>query len=170
MSEAVGADGAPIRIRAFEADAAAVNRVALAAFEQYRGVYRDWEELERGVGRMSDLTGSAELLVAEQDGKIAGAVAYCPPYSQPRAGFFEPHWPLIRMLVVTPQARGHGLGRKLTEACFERARRDGAAAIALHTSPAMAVALSLYLRMGFRLVRDVPERFGMPYAVYRLEL
>ena len=160
-----------IPIRAFEgADSEGVNSVALAAFAQYRGVYSDWETLERAVGRMSDLAAESKLLVAEEGGRIVGAVAYCPPFSEPRAGFFEPHWPLIRMLVVAPEARGRGVGRGLTEACIERARRDGAAAIALHTSPAMEVALSLYLRMGFRLERRVPDRFGVPYAVYLLEL
>jgi ribosomal protein S18 acetylase RimI-like enzyme len=74
------------------------------------------------------------------------------------------------MLVVAPQARGQGLGRSLTQACIDRARRDDAAAIALHTSPAMAVALALYLRMGFRLERRVPDRFGVPYGVYLLDL
>jgi ribosomal protein S18 acetylase RimI-like enzyme len=162
---------APIRIRAFEdGDSDAVDSVALRAFEQYRGVYSDWAMLERAVGRMSGLAAEAELLVGEDDGRIAGAVAYCPPFSEPRASFFEPQWPLIRMLVVAPEVRGRGLGRSLTEACIQRARRDGAASIALHTSPAMEVALSLYLGMGFRLERRVPDRFGVAYAVYLLDL
>ncbi len=52
----------------------------------------------------------------------------------------------------------------------QRARRDGASVIALHTSPAMDVALALYLRMGFKLERRVPDRFGVPNAVYLLRL
>ena len=119
---------------------------------------------------MSGLSGEAELLIAEEGGRIAGAVAYCPPFSQPRADFFEARWPLIRMLVVAPEARGRGIGRSLTEACIERARRDGARSIALHTSPVMEVAMALYLRRGFRLERRVPDRFGVPYAIYLLDL
>lgn len=161
----------PIRFRTFEAaDSKAVDAVALEAFEQYRDVYSDWETLRHAVGRMSALDREAELLIAEVDGEVAGAVAYCPPHSKPRADIFEPRWPLIRMLVVAPGARGRGLGRSLTQACIDRARRDGAAAIALHTSPAMEVALALYLKMGFRLERRVPDRFGVPYAVYLLDL
>lgn len=166
-----GGRRASLPVRDFrEADAEAVDSVALEAFEQYRHVYSDWATLERAVGRMSALAKEADLLVVEADARIVGAVAYCPPFSEPRASFFEPHWPLVRMLVVAPDARGRGLGRSLTEACIERARRDGAASIALHTSPAMEVALSLYLRMGFRLERRVPDRFGVPYAVYLLDL
>jgi ribosomal protein S18 acetylase RimI-like enzyme len=93
-------------------------------------------------------------------------VAYVPPFREPRADFFRPEWPIIQMLVVDPAARKRGIGRRLTEACIERARQAGAAAIALHTSPAMEVALGLYLRMGFALEFKVPDRFGVPYAVY----
>ena len=148
-------------------DAKAVNAVALAAFAQYEGVYSDWETLSRSVGSMAALAESARILVAEDAaGKIVGAVAYVAPNAQPRAEFFAPEWPIIRMLVVDPAARGQGIGRRLTEACIELAQGDGAAAIALHTSPAMGIALALYLRMGFRLEKEVPDRFGMPYAVY----
>jgi RimJ/RimL family protein N-acetyltransferase len=148
------------------ADADAVNKTALAAFEQYRGVYSDWDVLERGVGSMACLADTGEILVAEADGTVVGAVAYIGPQQSPRADFFEPEWPIIRMLVVDPAARGQGLGRKLTEACLELARRDGAEVIALHTSPAMEVALALYLKLGFKLLRSAPDRFGVPYAVY----
>lgn len=102
------------------ADADAVNRVALAAFAQYRGVYSDWDVLERGVGAMAALAGGGEIIVAENGG-IAGAVAYFGPGTTPRADFFAPDWPIIRMLVVDPAARGQGIGRRLTEACIERA-------------------------------------------------
>jgi len=151
-------------------DADAVNAVAVAAFAQYEGVYSEWERLMAGVGAMASLAEQAELVVAEDDGAIVGAIAYCPPRSTPRADFFTPDWPIIRMLVVHPGARGNGVGRKLTEQCIARARRDGAALLSLHTSPAMAAALALYLKMGFRLERPLPDRFGVPYGLYLLRL
>jgi ribosomal protein S18 acetylase RimI-like enzyme len=151
-------------------DADAVNANALAAFAQYKGVYTDWDVLERGVGSMASLAETGEIVVAEAAGAVVGAVAYIGPGRSPRAEFFEAEWPIIRMLVVNPAARGQGIGRKLTQACLELAQRDGAAVIALHTSPAMKVALALYLRMGFKLLRSVPDRFGVPYAVYLKEL
>ena len=154
-------------IRPFSpSDAASVNSIALAAFSQYRGVYADWDMLERGVGAMASLAETGEILVAECRGVAAGAVAYIGPGRLPRADFFEAEWPIIRMLVVDPAARGQGIGRALTQACFGLARRDRAEMIALHTSPAMEVALALYLRMGFKLLRRVPDRFGVPYGVY----
>ena len=84
-----------------------MNAVALAAFAQYEGVYSDWETLTRGVGSMASLAKGGEIVVAEAaDGSIVGAVAYFPPHSEPRADFFAPGWPIVRMLVVDPAARG----------------------------------------------------------------
>jgi len=146
-------------------DADDVNRVALAAFEQYRDSYADWPAMAAGIGRMSSLAEHGELIVAEDHGAIVGAVAYIAP-EEPKAAFFDPAWPVIRMLVVDPAARGHGVGRALTEACIARARRDRSPVIALHTSPVMTVALPLYLRMGFVLLRAAPPIHGVPYGIY----
>jgi ribosomal protein S18 acetylase RimI-like enzyme len=153
-------------IRDFTADdAAAVNAVALAAFEQYRGEYEDWPAFSAFVGSMADLAEGGELIVALSDGRIAGAVAYFGPRAT-KPALFDPAWPVIRMLVVDPAARGRGLGRMLTEECIRRARRDGADGIALHTSQIMQVALAMYLRLGFVPLRDSAPIFGVPYRIY----
>jgi ribosomal protein S18 acetylase RimI-like enzyme len=81
-----------------------------------------------------------------------------------------PPGPIIRMLVVEPAFRGLGVGRALTEECMNRAQRDGATCIALHTTPIMRVALPMYERMGFELQSDAPSIFGVPYAVYLKQL
>ena len=160
-----------VLIRPFApSDKDAVNAVALAAFAQYEKVYSDWDALSRGIGSMADLSASSELLVAEVEGAIAGAVAYVAPHAAPRPEFFEIDWPIIRMLVVDPAERGKGIGRELTLRCIDLARRDSAKVISLHTSPVMAVALSMYLKLGFKLERGVPDRLGVPYGVYLLSI
>ena len=160
---AVAAD---LVVRDFAADdAAAVNAVALAAFEQYRGEYEDWPAFSAFVGAMANLGESGELIVALSDNRVAGAVAYFGPAAA-KPDLFDPAWPVIRMLAVDPGARGRGLGRMLTEECMRRARRDGAEVIALHTSPIMQVALAMYLRLGFVPLRDSSPVFGVPYRIY----
>jgi predicted N-acetyltransferase YhbS len=148
-----------------DADAPAVNELAVAAFEQFRSEYSDWPAMMSAIGRMSALAEIGEIVVAQREQRIIGAVAYIPA-GLPKADFFDQSWPIIRMLVVDPAFRGDGVGRALTEECLNRARRDGSAVIALHTSPIMKVALPMYLRMGFRLVKDAPPLHGVPYAVY----
>jgi ribosomal protein S18 acetylase RimI-like enzyme len=155
-----------IELRDFRAaDAAQVNRLALAAFDQFKSHYSDWPAMSGAVGRMATLAENAEIILAELADKIIGAVAYVPP-GRPKPPFFEIEWPVIRMLVVDPDHRRLGAGQTLTEECLKRACRDGSAVIALHTSPIMTVALSMYIRMGFELVRETPAIFGVPYAVY----
>lgn len=157
-------------LRDFRAeDAAALDRIALAAFSQYEDAYTDWPALAARVSAMSRLTDIGEIIVAELDGRIAGGVAYVSA-DKPKPDHFDADWPTIRTLVVDPAARGQGLGRKLVEECVRRARRDGAAVIALHTSPIMTVALPMYLRMGFKRLRDAPPIYGAQYHVYGLTL
>lgn len=166
MTKAAAGNHGTLLLRTFrQADSDAVNRVALAAFAQYRGEYDDWAAMEAGVSNMAALSASGDITVAEQNGEIAGAVAYVPA-GRPKAAFFDPAWPVLRMLVVDPRARGAGIGRALTLACLERAQRDGADLIALHTSPIMEVALAMYRRLGFERLGDAPPIHGVPYAIY----
>ena len=155
-----------IHLRGFlSSDSLAVNAVAISAFEQYRDLYSDWPVFLEKIGDMASLSRAGEIIVAEADGEIVGAVAYLGP-SAPKAAFFDPSWPIMRMLVVSPGARGAGVGRALAEECIARALRDNAEVFALHTSPIMSVALPMYERMGFRFLRDAPAIHGVPYGIY----
>ncbi|QAU35688.1 GNAT family N-acetyltransferase [Janthinobacterium sp. 17J80-10] len=155
-----------MQIRDFQPDdAEVVNALALSAFAQYKAQYIDWDVFSQNIQRMSLLSGIGEIILAEEDDEICGAVAYIGPH-RPKADFFDPRWPIIRMLVVNPNNRGKGAGRSLTNACVERAKRDKSSVIALHTSPMMEVALNMYLRMGFAWAREAPALHGVPYDVY----
>jgi ribosomal protein S18 acetylase RimI-like enzyme len=157
-------------IRAFQAvDAPRVNALALDAFEQFRDAYDDWPAFRARLSNMSGLADTGELIVAELDGQVVGAVAYLGP-GAPKAAFFRPEWPIMRMLVVAPSARGRGVGRALADECLRRARRDGAAVFALHTSELMQIALPMYQRMGFTWAASVPDIHGVKYAVYLKKL
>jgi GNAT superfamily N-acetyltransferase len=154
------------RLRNYEStDAEDLNRVARAAYGQYRDKFDNWPAMLDWLSKASSLSATGEMIVAEIDNSVAGSVAYFGPGS-PRDKFFDQGWSIIRMLVVDPRFRGRGLGRTLSAECVARARRDAASVIALHTSPIMTVALPMYLRMGFVKAYDVAPIFGVPYAVY----
>ena len=148
-----------------DADSHAVNAVALSAFEQFSRHYQDWQGFSANIKRMSSLADVGEIIVAMLDNTLIGAVAYVGP-GKPKAAYFHTEWPIMRMLVVAPGARGRGVGKALAEACLARARRDGAKVFALHTSEMMAVALPMYLRMGFEFHAPTLRIHGIPYNVY----
>jgi GNAT superfamily N-acetyltransferase len=147
------------------ADASAVNAVAAEAWAQYRPSYSDQALLDSNLARTAELASTAELIVADIDGQVIGVVGYVGPSAE-RHPMFEPGWTIMRMLVVKPSARGHGIGRLLAAECISRARRDGAAYMALHTAEIMQVALGMYQRMGFNYLRPLADMNGVKYGLY----
>ena len=66
----------------------------------------------------------------------------------------------IRLLAVTPAARGQGVGRALTRECIERSRALGRSSVVLHTTAAMQTAWRMYEQLGFRRSTDLDFRQG----------
>jgi ribosomal protein S18 acetylase RimI-like enzyme len=148
-----------------DSDASVLSEVAVAAFSEYAQHYTDWPVFSRRIANIAALASSGEIIVAEIDRVPVGMVAYVSP-SMPKLAFFQPQWATMRMLVVHPTARGHGIGRALANECLRRGERDQASTFALHTSEVMSVALPMYSRMGFSYHGPAPEIFGVKYNVY----
>lgn len=146
-------------------DASAVDGLAVLAFLQYRDNYSDWPAVESRIGGMSKLAERANIFVAESAGRLVGAVAYLGP-GVCKDGMFNDQWAAMRMLVVTPEFRGHGIGRALADLCLKRAEFDGARIFALHTSPIMHAAMHLYNSMGFQQSHAAPAFHGVSYDVF----
>ncbi|WP_050784129.1 bifunctional helix-turn-helix transcriptional regulator/GNAT family N-acetyltransferase [Acidovorax delafieldii] len=67
----------------------------------------------------------------------------------------------LRMLILSPQARGLGLGARLTDECIAFARAKGYRKMVLWTNSCLTTARSIYARRGFRLEKsEAYEGFG----------
>jgi ribosomal protein S18 acetylase RimI-like enzyme len=108
------------------------------------------------------------LLVAEQEGRIKGAVTFYPDAGQAHQGEWPAGAGAIRMLAVRPGSRGRGYGVRLTRACLDRAQELQIGTIFLYTGTFMAAAPRLYEKLGFKRAPEF-DRVPGPIA-YRLDL
>ena len=91
--------------------------------------------------------------VAELDGRRVGCVL-CVPGPEPALA-------VLRILLVTPEARGHGAGRALVDTCVAHARAAACTELTLWTNDVLASARRIYEAVGFELVDSDPHHsFG----------
>ncbi len=62
----------------------------------------------------------------------------------------------LRLLILTPQARGHGLGGRLVDECLAFARGKGYRKMVLWTNGHLDAARAIYKSRGFKLVKSEP--------------
>ncbi len=67
----------------------------------------------------------------------------------------------LRMLILTTEARGLGLGGQLTDECIAFAREKGYKKMTLWTNSCLDAARAIYAKRGFKLVKsEAYEGFG----------
>lgn len=117
----------------------------------------------------------ADVLVAVAEGQVLGGVTFVPA-GGPMADIAREGEAEIRMLAVSPKARGRGVGEALVRACLERARTvEGCARVVLSTQRSMHAAHRIYGRLGFTRTpeRDwnpLPDLLDLTLITYELTL
>lgn len=130
-----------------------------------------WNALKQAISSEADMQADVERMVAVIDGEIVGSVALFPAKTDAYEGLVdELDYPEIRMLAVTPQARGKGVAAALIFECISRAKRHGFQSIGLHTADFMKSAMRLYERLGFERLPQFdfePANDGIIVKAYR---
>jgi GNAT superfamily N-acetyltransferase len=125
----------------------------------------DFEALVAGI--VADFAGKHDpdreaAWVAEVDGRRAGCV-FCVAADDETAK--------LRILLVDPAARGHGLGRRLVAECVQFARQAGYRRMVLWTNDPLTSAARIYRAAGFTLVAEEPHHsFGVDLIGQTYEL
>lgn len=125
------------------------------------------------IGLMAQKPG-AKLLVAVADGRLLGGVVHFSDMAQYGSGGTatqERDAAGFRLLAVSREARGLGVGRALVLHCIGLARAEGKAQVVIHSTAAMRVAWGMYERLGFRRSPDLDFLQGdLPVFGFRLDL
>jgi ribosomal protein S18 acetylase RimI-like enzyme len=114
----------------------------------------------------------ATLLVAvDEGGGLLGTVTFALAGTE-YAQVAGPGEAEFRMLAVAPEARGMGVGERLTRECIRLAEEAGATALTLSSLPVMQKAHRLYDRLGFDRdpARDWEPFQGLQLLGYTLHL
>jgi ribosomal protein S18 acetylase RimI-like enzyme len=133
-----------------------------------------WHALKQAISSEADSHPNVELIVAELDGMIVGSVALFPPKTDAYEGYIEElDYSEIRMLAVTPGARGKGVASALVSECITRTKAKGYHTIGLHTADFMKNAIKLYEKIGFERIPQhdfQPADDGVIVKAFRLSI
>lgn len=127
-----------------------------------------WTTMQSNLRSVETLAQHRIFLVTFVSSELAGSVAYCPPGNSRSP--IPSDWASVLLLAVSPRYRKQGIGRSLLQACVQQAREDDARTVGLFTSEVMTGACQLYESFGFCKDCEIPQRLGLKYWRYRLDL
>lgn len=155
------------------ADIPALIQLGLISYGQYAPLLAPggWQQMQAGISNQAmwaHFMERAKCFLYTHENSIVGMAFYFP--SGNAWDFYPDNWAYIRMVGVHPKYEGMGIARSLTKKCIEEARAAGESTLALHTSEVMNAARHIYEKLGFTVVQDLPERFGIKYWLFMLPL
>jgi GNAT superfamily N-acetyltransferase len=154
----------PFTIRkAKESEFEEIGKLMVEVYSQLEGFPKQTEQPAYyntllNVGEFA-LKPATELLVAvSYDNNISGAVVYFGDMAYYGSGGIatkEQNTAGFRLLAVSPQFRGKGIGKLLTLACISKAKDNQLQQVIIHSTKAMMTAWHMYETIGFRPSPDL---------------
>jgi GNAT superfamily N-acetyltransferase len=129
-------------------------------------------EMLGNAGSLTQHPGTEIIVAADNSERIAGVVVYFSDmqyYGSGGTATSEKNTSGFRLLGVDPHVRGAGIGKLLTQACIDRARKQKRKQLIIHTTQAMQTAWRMYEGIGFKRSEDLDFMQGT-LAVYGFRL
>lgn len=144
--------------------------LAYGQFKEQLGP-ENWEEMRQSIANEANWYWmfAKSIPIVAVDGDRTAGMAFLFLSGNPWQ-VYPANWSYIRFVGVHPDYEGQGIGTKLTAWCIEKAREEGEKTIALHTSELMLGAQHIYKKLGFKQIEQLPDRFGISYWLFRLDL
>lgn len=137
-------------------------------------VHPDYYQTLADIGQLNETPHTQVLVALNDKQQLIGGVVYFSDMSAYGAGGSITEIKNasgIRLLGVSSQARGLGAGKALTQACIQLAKAKGQREVILHTTQAMQLAWSMYLKAGFKRSEELDFLYkGFPVFGFRLDL
>ena len=126
------------------------------------------------IGSQTEKPDTQLLAAISRTGELGGAIVYFSDMSQYGSGgtaTLEQNASGFRLLAVDPAFRRRGIGRLLSEACIQKARKLGQDNVVIHTTRAMQPAWRMYESLGFERATDLDfMQEELPVFGFRLGL
>jgi ribosomal protein S18 acetylase RimI-like enzyme len=152
-----------VEIREARADEYA--EVGTVTADAYREFFDENDQLHSYLDEVADVAGRAPrttiLVAVEGDRVVGSATLEIDGRASDEVGPLEPDEAHIRMLGVSADARGGGVGKALMAECERRALEAGRTRMTLHTTVRMRAARAMYASLGYERTNDrvLPDGF-----------
>jgi GNAT superfamily N-acetyltransferase len=154
-----------------------LGQLMVQSYAQLEGFPKPHEQpkyytLLANIGEFTTKPGAELLVAVSAEGKIVGGVVYFSDmqyYGSGGTATQEKHSAGFRLLAVSSQSQGKGIGKLLATECIRKAREKGLTQMIIHTTQAMQTAWKMYEGMGFKRSNDLDFMQG-ELAVYGFRL
>lgn len=159
--------------RGIKDDLTNLKDLAINSWGQFRTQLtpENWQKLFDSLSddeTYTELLEKSTCFVSTTDNDKIIGMAFLVPNGNP-TDIYDKDWCYIRFVTVDPQFGGQGIGRKLTNLCIDTAKQNNEKVIALHTSELMDTARHIYESIGFKILKEIDQRFGKRYWLYKLD-
>lgn len=154
----------PYTIRnAEQSEFEAIGRLMVRVYSQLDGFPKPAEqpayyEMLSNIGTFTDKPATELLVAVSSDNELLGGVVYFGDMQYYGSGGIatkEKNAGGFRLLAVDPDFRGNGVGKRLTQACIEKAQAQKLDQVIIHSTKAMQTAWSMYENLGFKRSEDL---------------